>query len=118
MNLGYCQIHCKQLHRYCEWLLIISAAIGFSVQMYLHGIFIGIRQIGTETVVSNTPGIMLSVFEDWSFWLFRVSTNFHLFLAMNLICKRCLHSFYMKDDKIYRNEDYKDNHDKKNSLVG
>ena len=33
-------------------------------------------------MVLDTPGIMLSVFEDWSFRLFRLSVSFHAFAAI------------------------------------
>eukprot|EP01084_Bolivina_argentea_P072091 130933_1 len=87
LSLGFCADKIK-LKRLSELLFMVSAASGFWLQMHLYYIFIGIQQVTEITVQLNTPGIMLSVFEDSSFMLFRLSTNFHLLVAIMLLCAR------------------------------
>lgn len=104
----------------------IYVGIGFVLQIELHRMFIGIRQIGTVTVVSNAPGIMLSIFEGKSYWLFRVSTDFHLCLSLiyiiSLLIVHCVDKSNNNDYYLFNNgddnDDFKDGHRKKSSLFG
>mmetsp|Transcript_641 Transcript_641/g.952 ORF Transcript_641/g.952 Transcript_641/m.952 type:complete len:280 (-) Transcript_641:147-986(-) len=94
-NLGYCQ-QCKTSCRQTPCLrlviavsihlaLVISAICGTYTVWYMASTFIGIRQVGTVTVVSNTPGIILSVFPDASFWCFAMAMGFHVFFAITFV---------------------------------
>eukprot|EP00485_Elphidium_margaritaceum_P005324 CAMPEP_0202703136 /NCGR_PEP_ID=MMETSP1385-20130828/16020_1 /ASSEMBLY_ACC=CAM_ASM_000861 /TAXON_ID=933848 /ORGANISM="Elphidium margaritaceum" /LENGTH=244 /DNA_ID=CAMNT_0049360929 /DNA_START=66 /DNA_END=800 /DNA_ORIENTATION=- len=70
--------------------LYISAALKIFYQRKLCSNFVGIHQVNEDVVVSvDTPGIMLSVFGDWSFLLYSLSAAFTLFFALSLLLSKC-----------------------------